>query len=240
MFFVFITYLAAMKIKEMFPDERPREKLRIRGARALSNAELLAVLLGSGVGGKNVMEVAQELIAMSEGRLTLLAATPIRRLMAQKGVGEVRALVISAAMELGRRSFEENAILEKKALTSPKQVYGIMLPHFKGLDHEECWVIYLNRMNFVLGKEMIHSGSLEMVLLDTGRILKKAIEKQCSHIILVHNHPSGDSKPSESDIRQTERLKRALRAVEITLMDHIIVAEDSFFSFADEQCEVVG
>ena len=143
MFFVFIPYLAAMKIKEMFPDERPREKLRIRGARALSNAELLAVLLGSGVGGKNVMEVAQELIAMSEGRLTLLAATPIRRLMAQKGVGEVRALVISAAMELGRRSFEENAILEKKALTSPKQVYGVALTHAEGAVNDRSWGIYL-------------------------------------------------------------------------------------------------
>lgn len=240
MFFVFMRYLAPMKIMDMYPDERPRERLRTHGAKALSNAELLAVLLGSGIGGKSAMEVAQELISMSEGRLTLLAAMPIRRLMAQKGVGEVRAMIISAAMEIGRRSFEEKALLDKTALTTPKQAYSIMLPVMKGLDHEECWVIYLSRSNIILGKEMIHSGSLEMVMIDTGRILRKAIERQCSHIILAHNHPGGNCQPSEADIRQTERLKRALRAVEITLMDHIIVAEDSFFSFADEKREVVG
>lgn len=229
-----------MKIKEMFPDERPRERLRQRGARALSNTELLAVLLGSGTGGRSAMDVAQELISISEGRLTLLSTMPLERLMSLKGVGEVRALTLSAAIELGRRSFEENAILDKKSITSPKVAYSLMLPLLKGLDHEECWVIYLNRSNFILGKEMIHSGSLEMVLLDTGRILKKAIEKQCSYIILVHNHPNGDCMPSQADITQTERLRGALRAVEITLLDHIVVAEDSFFSFSDDCRTVVG
>ena len=234
MFLLFISYLGAMKIKEMFPDERPRERLRKRGARALSNAELLAILLGSGTGGKNVMEVAHELIAKCEGRLSLLSTMPIERLTLQKGVGEARAIAIAAALELGRRTFEENAIQDKRSLTSPKLVYGLMLPVLKGLDHEECWVIYLNRSSYILGKEMIHSGSLEMVLLDTGRILKKAIEKQCSHIILVHNHPTGDCRPSEADINQTTRLRNALKAIEITLLDHIIVADDSFFSFAED------
>ena len=229
-----------MKIKEMFPDERPRERLRQRGARALSNTELLAVLLGSGTGGRSAMDVAQELISISEGRLTLLSTMPLERLMSLKGVGEVRALTLSAAIELGRRSFEENAILDKKSITSPKVAYSLMLPLLKGLDHEECWVIYLNRSNFILVKEMIHSGSLEMVLLDTGRILKKAIEKQCSYIILVHNHPNGDCMPSQADITQTDRLRGALRAVEITLLDHIVVAEDSFFSFSDDCRTVVG
>lgn len=228
-----------MKIKDMFPDERPRERLRTRGAKALSNAELLAVLLGGGIGGKNVMEVAQELISISEGRLTLLAM-PLERLMSLKGVGEVRALNISAALELGRRSFEENAILDKKAVTSPKVAYTLMIPHLKGLDHEECWVIYLNSSNFILGKEMIHTGSMEMVLLDTGRILKKAIEKQCTYIILVHNHPGGDCMPSKADITQTDRLRAALRAVEITLLDHIVVADGSFFSFSDDSRTVMG
>lgn len=229
-----------MKIKEMFPDERPRERLRQRGARALSNTELIAVLLGSGTGGRSATDVAQELMAISEGRLSLLATMPLERLMSLKGVGEARGLTISAAIELGRRSFEENAILDKKSITSPKVAYSIMLPLLKGLDHEECWVIYLNRSNFILGKEMIHSGSLEMVLLDTGRILKKAIEKQCSYIILVHNHPNGDCTPSQADITQTDRLRSALHAVEITLLDHIVVAEDSFFSFSDDCRTVMG
>lgn len=229
-----------MKIKDMFPDERPREKLRLRGAKALGNAELLAILIGSGSGGKSAMEVAHELIAMSDGRLTLLSAMPLERLMAQRGMGEVRAITISAALELGRRTFEENTLQDKRAVTSPGLVYQLMLPELKGLDHEECWVIYLNRASYVLGKEMICSGSMESVLLDTGRILKKAIEKQCSHVILVHNHPQGDCRPSHADVGQTDRLRKALSAVEITLLDHIIVSEGAYFSFSEDQRTVVS
>ena len=229
-----------MKIKDMFPDERPREKLRLRGAKALGNAELLAILIGSGSGGKSAVEVAHELIAISDGRLTLLSALPLERLMALKGMGEVRAITICAALELGRRTFEENTIQDKRAMTSPGLVYQMMLPHLKGLDHEECWVVYLNRATYVLGKEMICSGSMESVLLDTGRILKKAIEKQCSHVILVHNHPQGDCRPSQADIGQTDRLRKALSAVEITLLDHIIVSEGAYFSFSEDQRTVVS
>lgn len=224
-----------MKILDMIPDERPREKLRLRGARALSNAELLAILLGSGTTGRNVMDVAQEIMVTAGGRLSLLGVMPMERLMAHKGVGEARAIIVSAALELGRRTFEENAILNKRSITSPGLVYQLMLPTLKNLDHEECWVIYLNRANYVLGKEMITAGSMETVLLDTKRILKKAIEKQCSHIILVHNHPSGNPTPGEADIRQTELLRQALQTVEITLLDHVVVAENAYFSFADEK-----
>ena len=224
-----------MKIKDLVPDERPREKLRLRGAKSLSNAELLAILLGSGVGGKNVMEVAQELMICSGGRLTLLAAMPLEKLMQQKGVGEVRALGIAAALELGRRSFEEMVMMDKRSVTSAKLVYQIMLPLLKNLDHEESWVLYLNRANFLLGKEMITSGSLETTLLDVKRVVRRAIEKQCSYVILVHNHPSGQALPSQADIHQTDLLRKALRTVEIGLMDHIIVAEDSFFSFSEDQ-----
>lgn len=229
-----------MKIKDMFPDERPREKLRLRGAKALGNAELLAILIGSGYGGKSAVEVAHELISICDGRLTLLSAMPMERLIAQKGMGEVKAIILSAALELGRRTFEENAIQDKRSVTSPALVYQLMLPHLKGLDHEECWVIYLNRASYILGKEMICSGSMESVLLDTGRILKKAIEKQCSHIILVHNHPQGDCTPSRADTAQTDRLRKALQAIEITLLDHIIISEGAYFSFADERRTVVS
>ena len=186
------------------------------------------------------MEVAHDLLALSGGRLTLLSAMPMERLIAQKGMGEVRAVTISAALELGRRTFEENAIQDKRAVTSPALVYQLMLPEMKGLDHEECWVIYLNRASYVLGKEMICSGSMESVLLDTGRILKKAIEKQCSHVILVHNHPQGDCRPSHADVGQTDRLRKALSAVEITLLDHIIVSEGAYFSFSEDQRTVVS
>ena len=224
-----------MKIKELCPEERPREKMRLRGAKALSNAELLAILLGSGTGGKSVIEIAQELMASAGGRLTLLAAMPLERLVSHKGVGETRAIAISAALELGRRAFEEVAVIDKRSVTSPELVYQLMLPSLKNLDHEECWVLYLNRANYVIGKEMITSGSLECTLIDTNRILRKAIEKQCSHVILVHNHPSGSPLPGQADIHQTEVLRRALSAIGLSLMDHVVVAEDSFYSFSEER-----
>lgn len=224
-----------MRIKDMIPEERPREKMRLRGARALSNAELIAILLGSGTGGKNVMEIAQELLATADGKLTLLWAMPLERIIQQKGVGEVRAYGIAAAMELGRRSMAENAISDKRPVTSPEMVFRLMMPCLRNLDHEECWAIYLNRANYILGKEMICSGSLESTLVDARRIVRRAIEKQSSHVVLVHNHPSGSPLPGQADIHQTDRVRNALASVEISLMDHVIIADDSFFSFSEER-----
>lgn len=224
-----------MRIKDWVANERPREKLLFRGARALSNAELLAILIGSGTGGKNVLEVAQELLARAEGRLVLLAAMPLERMRSQKGLGSVRAVTIQAAMELGRRAFEEMALLDKRSITSPELVYRLMLPTLKNLDHEECWALFLNRANYLIGKEMVSSGSLESTPLDAQKIVRRGIEKQCRHIILVHNHPSGQPRPGEADIRQTERLRKALSLMGISLMDHIVVAEDAFYSFAEER-----
>ena len=224
-----------MRIKELCPDERPRERMRLRGAKALSNADLLAILLGSGTGGRNVIDVAQELMVSAGGRLSLLGVMSLEKLVSHKGVGEARAITIAAALELGRRAFEEQVIVDKQAITSPDMVYQLMLPQLKNLDHEECWVLYLNRANYLIGKEMITSGSMESTLIDTGRILKKAIEKQSSYVILVHNHPSGSPRPGQADICQTEVLRRALSAVEIHLADHVVIADDSFYSFNEER-----
>lgn len=224
-----------MRIKDLVPEERPREKMHLRGAKALSNAELIAILLGSGTGGKNAMEIAQELLAAADGKLNLLWAMPLERIVQQKGVGEARAYSIAAAMELGRRSMAECAISDKRPVTTPEMVFHLMLPCMKDLDHEECWAVYLNRANFVLGKEMICSGSLESTLVDTRRIVRRAIEKQCTYVVLVHNHPSGSPHPSQADIHQTDRVRSALGSVEISLMDHVIITEDSFFSFSEER-----
>lgn len=229
-----------MRIKELCPDERPREKMRLRGAKALSNADLLAILLGSGTGGKNVVDVAQELMVSAGGRLSLLSVMPLEKLVSHKGVGEARAITIAAAMELGRRAFEEQAVVDKRAITSPDIVYQLMLPQLKNLDHEECWALFLNRANYLIGKEMITSGSLESTLVDTGRILRKAIEKQSSYVILVHNHPSGSPRPGQADIYQTEVLRKALSAVEIRLADHVVIADDSFYSFSEERTGKAG
>lgn len=224
-----------MRIKDLCPDERPREKMRLRGAKALSNAELLAVLIGSGVDGKNVMEVAQEVMVSVSGKLTLLAAMPLERLITQKGIGEVRAVIIAAALELGRRALEESALADRRSIHSPETVYEIMIPALKSLDHEECWALFLNRANLLLGREMICSGSMESTLVDTGKILRRAIEKQSSYVILVHNHPSGSPLPGPADIHQTEMVRKALSAVEISLMDHVVIADGSFFSFSEER-----
>ena len=229
-----------MRIKELCPDERPREKMRLRGAKALSNADLLAILLGSGTGGKNVVDVAQELMVSAGGRLSLLSVMPLEKLVSHKGVGEARAITIAAAIELGRRAFEEQAVVDKRAITSPDIVYQLMLPQLKNLDHEECWALFLNRANYLIGKEMITSGSLESTLVDTGRILRKAIEKQSSYVILVHNHPSGSPRPGQADIYQTEVLRKALSAVEIRLADHVVIADDSFYSFSEERTGKAG
>lgn len=228
-------FVYAMRIKDLCPDERPREKLRLRGAKALSNAELLAILLGSGTGGKSVTDIAQELMVRSDGRLSLLDAMPLERLVAQPGVGEVRAVVIVAALELGRRLMEESALRQGQAISSPEAAFRLMLPTLKNLDHEQCWAVFLNKNHIFLGKEMLTSGSLEKTVIDPARILRRAIEKQSSAVILVHNHPSGDPSPSAADIRQTGQVKTALATVGIALLDHVIVSADRFYSFSEER-----
>ena len=228
-----------MRIKDWIPEERPREKMRLRGAKALSNAELLAILLGSGTGGKNVIDVAQELLVKAEGRLLRLDSMSLETLTRQKGVGKVRAVTIVAALELGRRIFEETATVDKHALTSPDLVYRLMLPGMKNLDHEECWVLYLNHANFLMGKELVGVGSMEMTVIDAQKILRRAIEKQSRNVILVHNHPSGNPYPGQADISQTDILRRVLSSVDISLLDHIVVADNQYYSFAEERTGMI-
>ena len=224
-----------MKMKELLPEDRPREKLLLNGVGALSNSDLLAIILGSGTGGKNVFELAQEMLAECDGRLAILSAMPLERLMMQKGIGRTKAVVITAALELGRRVMAENNRINENPVTSPELVRQIMLPTLQNLPYEECWVLFLNGKSRLIGKEKISSGSLEKTVIDTRRILRRAIEKQSRHVILVHNHPDGSAQPSEADIRQTDILRKALSAVEITLLDHVIVTNDNFFSFSQER-----
>ena len=205
------------------------------GARYLTNTELLAILIGSGTGDKNANQVAQELLSVADGRLLLLSAMPLEHLVRQKGIGSIRAMSIAAALELGRRAHDEGVDMESKAVTTPLQVFQLMTPFMRNLDHEECWVLYLNRRNYLLGKEMICSGSLEKTIVDTRRILKRAIEKQAKSIILVHNHPASSPNPSEQDIHQTDTMKKALGTVEIELLDHVIITDGAFFSFEEER-----
>ncbi|MBP5373885.1 MAG: DNA repair protein RadC [Bacteroidales bacterium] len=224
-----------MKLKDLLPDDRPREKLLLKGARALSSAELLAILLGSGFQGKNVADVARDLLYLAEGKLSLLCSMSPEKMAVLKGIGTARAVTVSAALELGRRCYEELAAVDLRSITSPAMVHQLMLPLMKDLDHEECWVMYLNRSHYLIGKEMICKGTLDQTTLDVHRILRRAIEKQCRHLILVHNHPSGTVLPSEADINQTGLLRKALESVGIKLSDHVIISPRAFFSFTEDK-----
>ncbi len=223
-----------MKIREINEAERPRERLLAKGAEALGTAELLAILIRTGSGKRNAIELAYEIIA-SAGSLTGLSAMSSDRLTAIPGIGKEKAAVISAAIELGRRFSAESSTAAEASITSPEQVYGLMSPFLKGIDHEECWVLYLNRANHIIFREKISSGGLNSTTIDANTILRKAIEKKADGLILVHNHPSGNPHPGDADIRETARLKKAADTFRISLMDHIIISDGCFYSFSDEQ-----
>lgn len=224
-----------MRLKELCLDDRPREKMLEKGPGALSNAELLAIMIRTGTGKMNVVDVARTLLSSAEGRLNAIADMPMERLCSVSGIGRSKAVTIAAAFELGRRCSMELAVPDKVAVSSPKVVFRMMLPFLRGLDHEECWVMFLNRANYVLGKERMSVGGLESTVMDVKAILRRALERKASGVILVHNHPSGSAMPGQADIRQTAVLKKALQTCEIQLVDHVVVAEDSWYSFADER-----
>jgi len=223
-----------MRLKDWNAEERPREKLLARGAGALTNAELLAVFVGSGCGGRNAVDVAQELLSSAGGRLTELCRRSPRKLMAHKGIGEARAVAMAAALELGRRYLAE-AAADRAVITGPGDVARMMAPLMKGLDHEECWVLYLNRANNVLDRERVTSGTADATLFDAKQILRSVIERQAKAVILVHNHPSGSPLPGEADIRATRQLQLALKTFDVYLFDHVIFSDGAYYSFQDER-----
>lgn len=227
-----------MKMKDLCVDERPREKMLAKGAGTMSNAELLAILIGSGTQKENVLEVANKLLAANEGRLSSIAGMDAARMKEIGGIGSVRYASIAAAFELGKRCCLEDPGIERVPLTDAAAVYRMMLPRLKGLDHEEFWIILLNRANYIIHKEMISRGGLSSTVVDPKLVVRKALDKKASAIIMVHNHPSGNPRPGQSDLTETERIKRAANTFDISLLDHIIVCDDRYFSFADDRVEI--
>ncbi len=223
-----------MKMKDWKVEEQPREKLLRRGAAALSHSELLAIFISSGVPGQNALDVAQRLLSSVGGELTQLYERPPKKLMEVKGVGEARAVTIVAALELGRRYMAE-ASARRATINSPDDVYRMMLPLLKGLDHEECWALFLTRANLVTRQEKLTSGTVDTTLIDARQILRSAIEQQSKAVILVHNHPSGSPLPGEADIRETRHLQLALNALDIKLFDHVILTDGAYYSFQEER-----
>ena len=219
----------------MCRDEKPRERMLAKGAGALSDTELLAILLRTGRNGKNVIDMARELLLSGNGTLAGIADMSIERLKAISGIGPSKAVAIAAAFELGRRASLKAALDSSGAISSPQKVFNIMQPITRDLDHEECWALFLNKANRLIAKEMISSGGLDSTIIDNRMIIRKAIDKKAAAVILVHNHPSGSALPSRADIAQTQALNRALKTCDLSLLDHVIIARDSYSSFADER-----
>jgi DNA repair protein RadC len=223
-----------MKLKELCSDERPREKMMDKGAAALSNAELIAILLRTGTGRMNVLELSQQLLRIAEGKLNNIMNMTCDSLCQINGIGPGKAITVAAAFELGRRSSLESIIDDKTSISNPRSVFRMMLPLLRGLDHEECWGIFLNRANYVIGKECFSKGGLDSTVLDIKSIVRKSLERKACGIIIVHNHPSGSRHPGEHDKAQTKRLLAAASSCDIELIDHIIIAGNNYFSFLDE------
>ncbi|MAS52796.1 MAG: hypothetical protein CMD20_06295 [Flavobacteriales bacterium] len=219
-------------IKSWALDDRPREKLIEKGSKSLSDAELLAILLGSGSRSESAVGLAKRILNYAQNNLTELGRLGAEDLMQFKGVGEAKAVVLCSAFELARRRKSE--VVERAKITSAMDVFNQIAPLVSDLNHEEFWVFYLNRANVVLRKEKISSGGVTGTVVDNKIILKKALLNLASSIILVHNHPSGNLNPSIQDKKVTKKMKLACELLEINLLDHLIIAGNSYYSFADE------
>ncbi|MGB7843844.1 MAG: DNA repair protein RadC [Salinimicrobium sp.] len=220
-------------IKHWAEDDRPREKLLQKGRNSLSDAELLAILIGSGSRNQSAVDLCKKILSDTGNNLGELGKLSVKQLLSYNGIGEAKALTIVAALELGRRRRAGEA-LEKKKITSSASVFELMQPEIGELPHEEFWIIYLNNSNKVIEKHSLSKGGITGTLVDVRLVLKKALELGATSLILTHNHPSGNLSPSSSDKQLTQKLKTAGESLDIKILDHIIVTEKSYFSFADE------
>ncbi|RKS13233.1 DNA repair protein RadC [Flavobacterium sp. 120] len=214
-------------------DDKPREKLMLKGKSVLSDAELIAILIGSGSRNESAVDLSKRILASVDNNLNALGKLSISQLMNFKGIGEAKAISIIAALELGRRRRAEDSV-ELKKVTSSKIIFEIMQPIIGELPHEEFWIIYLNNSNKVISKSQLSKGGITGTLVDVRIVFKTALEMGATGLILCHNHPSGTLIPSDADKQITRKLKLAGDSLEIKVLDHLIVTEKNYFSFADE------
>jgi DNA repair protein RadC len=214
-------------------DDKPREKLMLKGKSALSDAELIAILIGSGSRSESAVDLSKRILSSVDNNLNALGKLPISQLMSFKGIGEAKAISIIAAMELGRRRRAEDAV-ELIKITSSKKIFEIMQPIIGELPHEEFWIVYLNNSNKVISKSQLSKGGITGTLVDVRLVFKTALEMGATALILCHNHPSGTLIPSDADKQITKKLKVAGDSLEIKILDHLIVTENNYFSFVDE------
>ena len=225
-----MSYLA---INTWAEEDRPREKLKTKGRQALTDAELIAILLGSGSRGESAVMLAQRLLQDVEGNLHELGKLPIEMLQKHRGMGEAKAITVLAALELGRRR-QLSDLRERPSITSSRDAYNAIASMLYDLPNEEFWLLLVNRANQMFAKEKIGAGHVGAVAVDIRSIFKIAIDHNASAFIAVHNHPSGSLKPSDADVNLTKRMKECGKIMGITLLDHLIVSERGYYSFADE------
>jgi DNA repair protein RadC len=222
-----------LSIKECAVEDRPREKMLEKGVRSLSEAELIAILIGSGSVEKSAVDLSRSILASANNNLNELGKKTIHDFQEFKGIGPAKAITISAAMELGRRR-KESVPDEKIKVVTSADAASIFKSLLSDLAHEEFWVLLLNRNNLVIDKVMVSQGGLSGTVIDVRIILKMALDKLACSIILCHNHPSGNLVPSEADKEITRKIKDAGKHMDIPVLDHIIIGNGSYFSFADE------
>jgi DNA repair protein RadC len=220
-------------IKDWAAEDRPREKFLAKGISALSDSELLAILIHSGNREETAVELSQKILRSVRNNLNELGKLTVRDLQKFKGMGQAKAIAVVAAMELGKRRVA-NAVIEKKQITKSSDVFELFSPQLGDLPYEEFWVLFLNRSNRLIEKIKISQGGISATVTDVRIILRHAIELQASSMIVCHNHPSGGLKPSQPDIDITKKLADAGQIMDVKLLDHLIVSDTSFFSFADE------
>jgi DNA repair protein RadC len=227
------TYSNKIPITLWAEADRPREKLLLKGRAVLSDAELVAILIGSGNRELSAVELAKVILGKTQNNLNELGKQSVAELMKIKGIGEAKAISIIAALELGRRRKDEE-FKKKIKVTQSKDVYDYMKPYLSDLPYEEFWVLLLTRSNNILKAERISTGGVSGTVADAKIIFNKALEALASSVILCHNHPSGNTNPSDADITLTKRLKEAGKFLEIPVLDHVIFTDNGFYSFADE------
>ncbi|AZQ59004.1 DNA repair protein RadC [Maribacter sp. MJ134] len=224
----------SFSIKHWSDDDKPREKLVNKGRSVLSDAELIAILIGSGSRSESAVELSKRILLSVDNNLNELGRLSIKQLMQFKGIGEAKAVTIAAALEIGRRRRGEEAQKIDK-ITSSKDAFEILQPIMGELEHEEFWILYLNNSNKVLFKAQLSKGGITGTLVDVRLIMKQSLELGAVGIILAHNHPSGTLKPSAADKEITQKIKKASESLDIKVFDHLIVTQKNYYSFADNQ-----
>lgn len=220
-------------IKSWAEEDRPREKLMLKGKHILSDAELIAILISSGNAEETAVELSKRILAGAENNLNELSKHSIHDLIKYKGIGEAKAIAIVAALELGRRRKTEDK-LNRAQVTTSKDAADIFQPMLGDKAHEEFWILFLNRANHIIGKSQVSSGGMTGTVVDPKMIFKAALDAKAVSIILCHNHPSGNVKPSQQDTDLTKKILSAGKLLEISVLDHVIVSQGAYYSFADE------